>query len=57
MLIVILARANGVKMGRKPKPNPHQIKEAQQRLARGETTRDLARLFAVGRSTVLRLTA
>jgi len=27
-------------MGRKPKLTPHQIKEARQRLAKGERTRD-----------------
>jgi DNA invertase Pin-like site-specific DNA recombinase len=50
-----IARANGVKMGRKPKLNSHQIKEARHRLAKGERTRDLARLFAVSRSTISRL--
>src|ERR1700684_3575239 len=30
-----IARAKGVKMGRKPKLNLHQIKEARQRLAKG----------------------
>ena len=50
-----LARANGVKMGRKPKHNPHEIKEARHRLAKGEKTRDLAPPFAVGRSTISRL--
>jgi DNA invertase Pin-like site-specific DNA recombinase len=50
-----IARANGVKMGRKPKLNPHQMKEARQRLAKGERTRDLARLYAVSRSTISRL--
>ena len=34
-----LARAKGVRMGRKPKLTPHQIKEARQRLAKGEPTR------------------
>ena len=52
-----LAMAKGVKMGRKPKLNPHQIKEARQRLAKGEATRDLAKIFAVSRSTISRLTA
>jgi DNA invertase Pin-like site-specific DNA recombinase len=50
-----IARANGVKMGRKPKLNAHQIKEARQRLAKGERTRDLARIYAVSRSTISRL--
>jgi DNA invertase Pin-like site-specific DNA recombinase len=50
-----IARDKGVKMGRKPILNPHQIKEARQRLARGETTRDLAKIYAVSRSTIARL--
>jgi DNA invertase Pin-like site-specific DNA recombinase len=52
-----IARAKGVKMGRPPKLNVHQMKEARQRLAKGETTRDLAKIFAVSRSTISRLTA
>ena len=44
-------------MGRKPKLNPHQIKEARQRLAKGEKTRDLAKIFAVSISTISRLAA
>jgi hypothetical protein len=31
-------------MGRRPQLNPHQINEARQRLAKGETTRDLAKV-------------
>ena len=50
-----IARAKGVKMGRRPKLNPHQITEARQRLAKGEATRDLARLYAVSVSTISRL--
>src|SRR5580658_3038590 len=50
-----IARASGVKMGRKPKLNAHQIKEARQRLAKGEKTRDLAKIFAVSISTISRL--
>jgi DNA invertase Pin-like site-specific DNA recombinase len=50
-----IARANGLNMGRKPILNPHQIKEARQRLARGETTRDLAKISAMSRSTIARL--
>ena len=50
-----VARAKGVRMGRKPKLNPHQITEARQRLAKGEATRDLARLYAVSVSTISRL--
>lgn len=52
-----IARAKGVKMGRKPKLTPHQIKEARQRIAKGETTRDLAKSYGVSRSTISRLAA
>ncbi len=34
-----VARAKGVRMGRKPKLTPHQIKEARQRLAKGADAR------------------
>ncbi|MFZ1962152.1 MAG: helix-turn-helix domain-containing protein [Roseiarcus sp.] len=50
------AKAKGVKFGRKPKLTPHQIKEARQRLAEGEKTRDLAKIYAVNISTISRLT-
>jgi DNA invertase Pin-like site-specific DNA recombinase len=50
-----IARDKGVKMGRKPILNPHQIKEARQRLAKGERTRALAKIYAVSRSTIARL--
>jgi DNA invertase Pin-like site-specific DNA recombinase len=52
-----LARANGVKMGRKPILTPHQMKEARQRIAKGEKTRDVANLFNVSVSTISRLAA
>jgi transposase len=44
-----------VKMGRKPKLNPYQIKEARQRIAKGEKTRDVAKVFNVSISTISRL--
>lgn len=50
-----LARAKGVKMGRKPKLTPHQIKEARQRIAKGESTRALAKSYGVSVSTISRL--
>lgn len=50
-----IARANGARMGRKPKLTPHQMKEARQRLAKGETTRVLAKSYGVSRSTISRL--
>lgn len=50
-----LARDKGVRMGRKPILTPHQRKEARQRLAKGETTRELAKSYGVSRSTISRL--
>jgi DNA invertase Pin-like site-specific DNA recombinase len=50
-----IARAKGVKMGRKPKLTPHQIKEARQRLAKGEPTRALAKSYGVSVRTISRL--
>jgi len=52
-----LARAKGVKMGRKPILTPHQMKEARKRIAKGETTREVAKLFNVSVSTISRLAA
>src|SRR5271168_583980 len=52
-----IARANGVKMGRKPKLTQHQMEEARQRLAKGETTRALAKSYGVSVSTISRLAA
>ena len=51
------ARAQGAKFGRKPKLNEHQRKEAVRRLASGESTRAVARTFAVHDATVARLRA
>ena len=48
-------RANGVKMGRKPILTPYQIKEARQRIAKGEKTREVAKVFNVSISTISRL--
>ena len=50
-----LAQANGVRMGRKPILTRHQIAEARERLAKGETMRDLAKSYRVSRSTIARL--
>jgi DNA invertase Pin-like site-specific DNA recombinase len=52
-----IARAKGVKMGRKPKLTPYQIKEARQRIAKGEKTREVAKVFNVSVSTISRLAA
>jgi DNA invertase Pin-like site-specific DNA recombinase len=49
------AVANGVKMGRKPKLNPHQVKEALRRREAGEPMRDIARSYNVSHSTISRL--
>src|SRR6516164_9061101 len=52
-----IARAKGVRMGRKPKLTAHQMKEARQRLAQGEPTRSLAKSYGVSISTISRLAA
>jgi DNA invertase Pin-like site-specific DNA recombinase len=51
------AVARGVKMGRKPKMTPHQIKEALRRREAGEPMRDIAKDFNVSHSTISRLVA
>lgn len=51
------AKARGVKMGRKPKMTPHQMKEALQRRDAGEPMRDIAKSFYVSHSTISKLTA
>ena len=50
-----IARAKGVKMGRKPILTPYQTKEARQRIAKGEKTREVAKVFNVSISTISRL--
>jgi DNA invertase Pin-like site-specific DNA recombinase len=52
-----IARANGVRMGRKPKLTEHQKREARGRLAKGEPTRSLAKSYGVSVSTISRLAA
>lgn len=49
------AVARGVKLGRKPKRTPHQMKEAIKRRERGEPMRELARGYNVSHSTISRL--
>jgi DNA invertase Pin-like site-specific DNA recombinase len=49
------AKAKGVKFGRKPKLTLHQQREAQERLATGETQRSVARSYNVDQSTISRL--
>jgi DNA invertase Pin-like site-specific DNA recombinase len=51
------AKARGVKMGRKPKLNPHQQAEAIKRRDAGEPMRDIAKSFNVSHSTISRLAA
>ena len=52
------AKAQGVKMGRKPKMTLHQMREAIKRRDRGEEPlRDIAQSYAVSHSTISRLKA
>ena len=51
-----IAQAKGVRMGRKPKLTPHQKTEARRRIAKGESTRDLAKSYGVSVSTISWLT-
>ncbi len=44
-------------MGRKPILTPHQSTGARRSIAKGETTRDLAKSYGVSVSTISRLTA
>src|SRR3954452_12393534 len=48
------AKAKGVKFGRKPILTPHQQREAQKRIAEGETQRSVARSYNVSQSTISR---
>jgi DNA invertase Pin-like site-specific DNA recombinase len=50
-----IARAKGVKMGRKPILTPYQTKEARHRIAKGEKSREVAKAFNVSVSTISRL--
>ena len=49
------ADAKAVKFGRKPKLMLHQQREAQERLASGETQRSIARSYNVSQATISRL--
>ena len=52
------AKANGVKLGRKPKLTPHQRREAMKRRDEGdETVREITRSYDVNASTISRLAA
>jgi DNA invertase Pin-like site-specific DNA recombinase len=48
------AVANGVKLGRKAKLTPHQLREAARRRANGETLTDLAKSYSTTHATILR---
>jgi DNA invertase Pin-like site-specific DNA recombinase len=50
-----LAKANGVKFGRKPKLTAHQRKEALARIDAGKSQAAVARTFAVDQATISRL--
>ena len=50
-----VAKAKGVKFGRKPKLTPHQIEKARERLAAGDTCSDIGRDMGVSHSTISRL--
>jgi len=49
------AKLRGVKLGRKPKLTPYQMKEALERKHGGEPVRDIARSYSVHHSTISRL--
>jgi DNA invertase Pin-like site-specific DNA recombinase len=49
------AKARGVKLGRRPKLSPHQIREAIARRDSGETLTEIARTFNVSHSTISRI--
>lgn len=52
-----LARARGVRFGRKLKLTPHQRQEVRARRAAGEALVEIARSYAVSHSTISRLSA
>jgi len=49
-----VAKANGLKFGRKPKLTEHQLNLAQKRLSRGDTCRSIAKDLGVSHSTISR---
>jgi DNA invertase Pin-like site-specific DNA recombinase len=51
----VIARENGVKMGRKFRLNEVQRTEARQRLANGEAADHLAKVYGVSRATIYRV--
>ncbi|MGY5780302.1 recombinase family protein [Rhizobium sp. LEGMi135b] len=51
----VIARAKGVKFGRKPKLNSHQKAQIMERKAMGESSARIARSFGVSESTIFRV--
>ena len=49
------AKARGVKLGRKPKLTPHQVKEVLRRKTSDEAVREIARSYNVHNSTISRI--
>ncbi|MGE6786704.1 recombinase family protein [Ensifer adhaerens] len=50
-----MAKARGVKFGRKPKLTPHQRQEILRRIENGELIREIARSYNVSHSTISRI--
>jgi DNA invertase Pin-like site-specific DNA recombinase len=50
-----VARAKGVKFGRKPKLTAHQQKEARKQLQAGDRAGSIAKFLGVHHATVLRV--
>jgi DNA invertase Pin-like site-specific DNA recombinase len=50
------AKSRGVKLGRRPKLTPHQIREAIERRENGEALTEIGRSYNVSHSTISRLT-
>jgi DNA invertase Pin-like site-specific DNA recombinase len=51
----VIAKAKGVKFGRKPKLNPFQKAQIMERKATGESSARIARSYGVSESTILRV--
>jgi len=50
-------KAHSIKIDRKPKLTPHQVKEALQRCEDGDLVREIAWTYNVSHSTISRLAA
>jgi len=54
----VRAVKNGVRLGRKPKLTPHQIREViRRRRVNGETLSDIAKTYNVNHTTIMRIVA